>query len=68
MIETNNKQALKELNKVVRVFGVDKSFKKTAEVFSKIEKKYKLYENDRYAKNKGVKVKTAKRRRYYSGT
>ena len=68
LIETNNKQALKELNKVVRVFGVDKSFKKTAEVISKIEKKYKLYENDRYAKNKGVKVKTAKRRRYYSGT
>ena len=68
LIKINNKQALKELNKVVRVFGVDKSFKKTAEVISKIEKKYKLYENDRYAKNKGVKVKTAKRRRYYSGT
>ena len=32
LIETNNKQALKELNKVVRVFGVDKSFKKTGTV------------------------------------
>ena len=46
LIEINNKQALKELNKVVRVFGVDKSFKKTEEVISKIEKKFELKYSD----------------------
>jgi len=43
---SNKKQALKELNKVVRVLGVDKSFKKTDEVISKIEKKFELEYSD----------------------
>ena len=46
LIETNNKQALKELNKVVKVLDVNQAFKKTAEVISKIEKKYELNEYD----------------------
>ena len=46
MIETNNKQALKELNKVVKVLDINQSFKKTAEVITKIEKKYKLNKYD----------------------
>ena len=46
MIETNNKQALKELNKVVKVLDISQTFKKTDEVISKIEKKYQLNEYD----------------------
>ena len=46
LIETNNKQALKELNKVVKVLDISQTFKKTDEVISKIEKKYQLNEYD----------------------
>ena len=46
LIERNKKQALKELNKIVKVLGVNQAFKKTAEVISKIEKKYELNEYD----------------------
>ena len=46
LIESNKKQALKELNKVVKVLDVNQAFKKTAEVISKIEKKYELNEYD----------------------
>ena len=46
LIETNNKQALKELNKVVKVLDITQTFKKTDEVISKIEKKYQLNEYD----------------------
>ena len=46
LIETNNKQALKELNKVVKVLDISQTFKKTDEVISKIEKKYELNEYD----------------------
>ena len=46
LIETNNKQALKELNKVVKVLDISQTFKKTDEVVSKIEKKYQLNEYD----------------------
>ena len=46
LIESNKKQALKELNKIVKVLDVNQAFKKTAEVISKIEKKYELNEYD----------------------
>ena len=46
LIETNNKQALKELNKGVKVLDISQTFKKTDEVISKIEKKYQLNEYD----------------------
>ena len=46
LIETNNKQALKELNNVVKVLDISQTFKKTDEVISKIEKKYQLNEYD----------------------
>ena len=77
LIETNNKQALKELNKVVKVLDITQTFKKTDEVISKIEKKYQLneydpvkdfrkkQEGDRRKKEEGRGRKKSKRNRSY---
>ena len=61
LIETNNKQALKELNKVVKVLDINQSFKKTAEVITKIEKKYKLNKYD--PRNVRLREEDEKRRK-----
>ena len=42
LIFQGKKEALAELNKVVRILGINKSFEKTDEVVFKIERKYNL--------------------------
>ena len=42
LIFLKEKKALAELNKVVRILGINKSFEKTEEVIFKIEKRFNL--------------------------
>ena len=52
LIAINNKQALKELNKVVKVLDIDRSFKKAEDIITKIQIKYKIRQDDPIAKGK----------------
>jgi len=52
LIAINNKQALKELNKVVKVLDIDRSFKKAEDIITKIKIKYKIRQDDPIAKGK----------------
>ena len=47
LIEANNKQALKELNKIVKLLDVDNSSKKAEDIITKIKNKYKI-KQERY--------------------
>jgi len=65
LIILNHKQALLELNKVVRILGIKKSFEKTEEVVLKIDNKYNLGNFTKKEKDDGSDSNEPQDHRFY---